>query len=180
MGTNFDISIRRARYAKIGLINMCEYIGNTSDMFMVEIGSYVGDSTEIFVQHFKHVTCIDPWQNGYDDNDGASYNHDMRMIEHQFNMKMKKYQNITKIKSKSLDVVDQFENHSLDMVYIDGLHTYDGVKADIEAWDLKVKPGGYLCGHDYGSRHFPGVKIAVDEFRKPDATFKDSSWLIRM
>jgi predicted O-methyltransferase YrrM len=54
----------------------------------------------------------------------------------------------------------------LDFVFIDADHSYEGCKADIEAWFPKVKPGGLLSGHDYDNPDFPefGVKRAVDEF----------------
>ena len=51
----------------------------------------------------------------------------------------------------------------LDFIYIDGDHSYNGVKIDIELAKKKVKKGGFICGHDYTSQ-FPGVIKAVDEF----------------
>ncbi len=51
----------------------------------------------------------------------------------------------------------------LDFIYIDGDHSYKGVKIDIELARKKVKSGGYICGHDY-TVQFPGVIQAVDEF----------------
>ena len=52
---------------------------------------------------------------------------------------------------------------NIDFVFIDGLHTYDGVKSDIEKYFPLIKEGGLLSGHDY-SQSFPGVVRAVDEF----------------
>ena len=51
----------------------------------------------------------------------------------------------------------------LDFIYIDGDHSYKGVKIDIELARKKVKSGGFICGHDY-TPQFPGVIQAVDEF----------------
>lgn len=51
----------------------------------------------------------------------------------------------------------------LDFIYIDGDHSYKGVKIDIELARKKVKSGGFICGHDYMVQ-FPGVIQAVDEF----------------
>jgi hypothetical protein len=48
------------------------------------------------------------------------------------------------------------------LVFIDGEHTYEACKADIEAWSPWMRPRGILCGHDYGLK-FPGVPRAVDE-----------------
>ena len=56
----------------------------------------------------------------------------------------------------------------LDFVFIDANHTYDFVRADIEAWYPLIKHGGLLTGHDYGHvfrKENPyGVTRAVDEF----------------
>lgn len=62
----------------------------------------------------------------------------------------------------------QFPDGFADMVFIDGDHTYQAVKADILAWIPKLRAGGLLCGHDYthaadGLIERPGVKQAVDE-----------------
>jgi len=46
-----------------------------------------------------------------------------------------------------------------DVVFIDGDHKYESVKADILAWQGKCR---VLCGHDY-QPHWIGVMRAVDE-----------------
>ena len=52
---------------------------------------------------------------------------------------------------------------NLDFVYIDGNHTYEYVRDDIENYYPKVKHGGVLGGHDFSGR-WPGVQRAVVEF----------------
>ena len=54
-------------------------------------------------------------------------------------------------------------NSTLDFVFIDADHSYLGVKQDISHWRSKVKPGGWLGGHDYNRKRFPQVVRAVDE-----------------
>jgi hypothetical protein len=66
-------------------------------------------------------------------------------------------------RAMSHEVVDQFKDGSLDFVFIDGDHSYDGVKLDISLWLPKVKPGGWIGGHDYDHPKLPGVSKAVDE-----------------
>lgn len=71
--------------------------------------------------------------------------------------------NILKILPLSSHVaVNKYADKSIDFLFIDGEHTYAGVKADILKWLPKVKKGGIISGHDYGSKSFPGVKKAVD------------------
>jgi hypothetical protein len=53
------------------------------------------------------------------------------------------------VRANSEKASDMFVDESLDFVYIDANHAYDYVVQDIELWYPKVKPGGYLCGHDY-------------------------------
>lgn len=67
---------------------------------------------------------------------------------------------------RSSEAAKLVSNHSLDFVFIDADHSYEGAKADILAWRSKVKPGGWICGHDYENTDFPkfGVTQAVREF----------------
>lgn len=56
-----------------------------------------------------------------------------------------------------------------DWIYIDGDHSYEGVKRDITASARKVKPGGFLVFNDYAtwspsSMSRCGVARAVNEF----------------
>jgi len=67
-------------------------------------------------------------------------------------------------RARSTDAAAGLE--SLDWVYIDGDHTYDGVRDDLDAFYPLVKPGGVIAGDDYGMVGWweDGVKRAVDEF----------------
>jgi hypothetical protein len=74
------------------------------------------------------------------------------------------------IKDTSLGAAALMVNSSVDVVYIDGLHHYQGVMDDIHAWWPKIKAGGIMAGHDYmlssdGPTIFT-VKPAVDEFAR--------------
>jgi hypothetical protein len=52
---------------------------------------------------------------------------------------------------------------TLDFVFIDADHSYEAVKADIAAWLPRIRPGGWITGHDYDPAKFPGVVRAVEE-----------------
>lgn len=51
---------------------------------------------------------------------------------------------------------------TIDLIFIDGDHSYEGCKADIEAWLPFLKPGGVAAFHDFGSRA-SGVTQAIFE-----------------
>lgn len=163
------------------LQEVCNYIGDVSNMTMVEIGCYAGESTTIWCKNFNKVYAVDPWLDGkgYDPNDFAS----QRMsnsVEQQFDSRMYKFNNFEKVKDFSYNIADQFENESLDFVYIDGEHTYSGVKKDIEMYLPKIKKGGFIGGHDYKPK-WQGVMDAVNErFESPDKIFFDKSWIVKL
>lgn len=52
-------------------------------------------------------------------------------------------------------------DQSKDFVFIDADHSEAAVLDDIACWRSKVRPGGWLGGHDYSPK-FPGVIKAVD------------------
>lgn len=71
----------------------------------------------------------------------------------------------------STSVVSQFPDDYFDWIYIDTSHNYEVTKAELEMYASKVKPGGYIAGHDYiiGSWNYGiryGVIEAVYEFCK--------------
>ena len=70
-------------------------------------------------------------------------------------------------RARSVDAAASFSDESLDWVYIDGDHTYEAVKRDLDAYYRTVKSGGFLAGDDYGRTggwFGDGVTRAVDEF----------------
>jgi len=59
-----------------------------------------------------------------------------------------------------------FADGSVDLVFVDADHAEAAVARDLAAWAPKLRPGGILCGHDYGARRHPGVARAVDRFAR--------------
>jgi hypothetical protein len=50
-------------------------------------------------------------------------------------------------------------------VFIDGDHSYEGVRRDLLSWWPKIAKNGFIGGHDYAHpKPRWGVKKAVDEF----------------
>lgn len=53
---------------------------------------------------------------------------------------------------------------TLDILFIDGDHTYEGVKQDLANYASMVKSGGRIILHDVCSGYDPGVRQAFDEY----------------
>ena len=179
-----------------GLVNLAKTFAKTNPKTFVEIGSYNGESLEVFRNHLPKdckIFCIDPWLNNYDENDAASEISEMNEVEASFDRVMRKYRNIAKLKFISNEIFELFDDESLDIVYIDGNHKYEAVKEDIKLYLPKIKEDGIISGHDYDvpdvnfvqqGEHetnkslTQGVTRAIVEMiGEPDQTFKDLSWL---
>lgn len=165
----------------------------SSKMKMVEIGSFAGESTEVFARHVSQVFAIDPWHASYQEDvllgcaDGPVRDYiraagltPMSEIETLFDSRTSQATNVQKIKAFDHDALDLFDDESVDFLYIDSIHTYEHVKATILRWIGKLRPGGIIGGHDYCTRNWEGVVRAVDEiFGSPDTVFEDTSWIVR-
>lgn len=55
---------------------------------------------------------------------------------------------VIRILGRSQDVGHAFPIKA-DMIWVDGDHSYEGVKGDIGAWTRRVRSGGVLAFHDY-------------------------------
>lgn len=142
----------------------------TPETIMAEIGCFSGVSTELFAMHAKHVYCIDPWlsiSSNYIEREHLEY------AEHLFRAVKRRNSNLTVIRATS----EQGNNHvkeKLDLVYIDGCHTEECVRRDINIWIKKIKPAGWICGHD--ASYPPVNKILKEYFPKGYITYPDDSW----
>tara|TARA_R110000824_G_scaffold41348_1_gene123062 strand:- start:54 stop:1037 length:984 start_codon:yes stop_codon:yes gene_type:complete len=127
---------------------------------IAEIGVLDGEHAAEILQYCKpkELWLIDPWEN-YDTYQRYRGNYE----------KVKKLfannESVKIIKNYSVEASKLFEDHYFDVVYIDGNHSYDYVKADIAHWLPKVKKDGFICGDDFNLQaSWPGVYRAVAEF----------------
>lgn len=134
----------------------------------VEVGSWKGQSLAyLAVEAIRQgkdfrIVAVDTWE-GSSEHAGTSSIRDGTLYE-EFTRNLEpvagRYE---ALRLPSLEAAKSFGDASLDAVFIDAAHEYAAVAADLEAWHPKVKPGGWVCGHDY-SKPWPGVIRAVDRF----------------
>ena len=159
------------------LIEKINLIRDTSEMNMIEIGSYIGESTLIFADYFKNVISIDPYVNDdYNKNLLNMANSDQAYDK--FMSRIKNIMNIISFRVSSDEGSFILRNMKYDFVYIDGNCTYEQVKKDIINYLPLIKSNGFIGGHYYDKKHNDSVIKAVNEVLfAPDRLFKDSSWL---
>lgn len=160
-----------------GLLSMINDLGDTKNMIMIEIGSYLGESTIMFAQKFKKVITIDPFINNYDDSEYPIKYEALSVVYEKFLKNISVYNNIFHIRKKSddaiFDIIDE-----VDFVYIDGHHTYEQVKKDIINYKKVIKDGGIIGGHDFCDVWEERVvKAVVECLGMPDNVYKDFSWV---
>ena len=121
---------------------------------IVELGSYKGDSYLAICQAVTQfdLSCkcsaVDTWEGdshvgSYGDEifDSLRTYHDVR------------YASFSRLQRMLFeDAVDTYDDASIDLLHIDGLHTYEAVKADFEMWLPKMSSRGVILFHDVAVR----------------------------
>jgi hypothetical protein len=144
-----------------------------------EIGVFRGDFSEriLLIARPRRLHLIDPWKF----EPGAAYDQSLYgrghvsgqaamdaihdSVRERFDHEIQ-VGTVMLHRSGSAEAAAQFDDGYFDWVYIDGNHLYEFVLRDLENYSLKVKPGGYIAGDDYGVRGWwlDGVTRAVEEF----------------
>ena len=145
--------------------------------FIAEIGSYLGASACCFGAALKRrevgggagsIYCIDTWQND-------AMTEGSRDTWQDFTANTAHCRDyIVPIKGFSTDVVQIVASHTsaLDLLFIDGDHSYAGVKADWDAYNRFLKPGAIVAFHDWGWAE--GVKRVIRENVEPIVSSSES------
>lgn len=165
----------------LGFIELLTVLSNKldkTDYTMIEIGSYMGESTMMFASTglFSTIYSIDPLD-GYEEFN-KMHNYPWEFVRDEFTKNTKYFDSIVHLQDFSYNVVDKFENDSIDFIYIDGSHSEENVRRDLELYLPKLKKNGIIAGHDYLELVWPDlVKVVTDVVGKPDIVFSDTSWI---
>jgi cephalosporin hydroxylase len=75
---------------------------------------------------------------------------------------------------KTLDKTKEiFNNEKIDFLFIDGDHSYTGVKMDYEMYSPLVRQGGIVAFHDIGQNEEGGCNKFWNEIKSTTAGFKE-------
>jgi|GEM_PF-395617 len=134
---------------------------NKKDGVYVEIGSYLGASACFIAAAIRDkkfngkLHCVDPWKKDPVAGERETYE-DFLFNTAEFD----KY--IIPLRGTSFKKGRDFKK-KLDYLFIDGDHSYKGVKIDVMSWFPKLKKGGIIIFHDIGWAK--GVQKVVEELK---------------
>ena len=114
---------------------------------IVEIGCWKGRSAKALLEGCAgKVWCVDHFKGSPDAQFSTRDRAEKEKIYERFVENVGQYPNLEIMKMSSRDAAEMF-NTETDMVFIDGDHSYEAVKKDIELWLPKCRK--LICGHDY-------------------------------
>lgn len=141
-----------------------------------EIGVFKGEFSDVLCTQLqpRQLVLIDLFSGVTNSGDQDGNNMEVIDIGNVYNRLVKVSQRFPALQVKKGDsssILRTFPDNTFDMIYIDGDHSYEGVRKDIRVSFSKVKPGGWIMGHDFGMNHEKtknhydfGVQKAVVEF----------------
>lgn len=154
----------------------------------VEVGAFLGKSTSFMAVEINNsgkeilFDVVDTWEGSVEHQLGEK--HQQSVVQEgtlfdNFKRNMKPVAHlINPVRCASVEAAKRYEDRSLDFVFLDADHRYESVKADILAWRPKVKPGGYIGGHDFQTLFLGVVKAVEEEFSVFDVYY--CTWLAKI
>jgi predicted O-methyltransferase YrrM len=135
------------------------------ELIGIEIGVERGENSHYLLSKLdiKKIYLIEPYL-PYTDLNGDHVCDTARQLENKNRCldTLSIFSNYELLELTSDDTINNFKDESIDFIFIDGLHTYEQCKKDINNYYSKIKPGGFFSGHDY--TYCDGVNRAVNEF----------------
>ena len=124
---------------------------------ILEIGSYEGRSAIFFLKNFSNsnISCVDTWS-GSDEHNNVNFD----LVEKNFDLNTSFYQSndiLIKHKMTSNEFFKKNDKY-FDLIYVDGDHSADQVKIDLNnSWNV-LKNGGFLVLDDYMWWYYKDLK----------------------
>lgn len=119
------------------------------NLTVLEIGTWQGGSALLFSERASTVITIDVFN--IDRVCDKSYDSD-EMLDYSIqetHENIKNTNNIILMVGLSSQIVPLFQDSLFDFIFIDGDHTYEGIKTDTEICLPKLKNDGMIMYHDY-------------------------------
>lgn len=142
---------------------------------IIEIGSYRGRSARAMADNSPDeckITCIDPWNYHIYWSNGVIQTVDLTDFG-AFYCNLGDHIKKGKVKFHIGEWLDYIHEGRVDFIFIDGDHTSESVRNDINKALWLLKPGGIIAGHDY---NWKSVSDVVDKIFPNQIGVVDSIW----
>ena len=117
---------------------------------ILEIGVWRGDFAKEILVRYHHIiaeyTMIEPAEKI---TGSMTPELKQRMLEFPIQFPSVKFKHVNEL---SIEAASLFSDEYFDWIYIDALHTYEGVRDDIQYYWPKLQRGGLFSGHDFTSK----------------------------
>ena len=170
---------------------LCELFRYAPPGDIVEIGSWWGKSAFVLnwlagCYGIGKLLCVDPWSNEHliqkDEKglvDRVPVNADEALTVFQINLLPYAHGAMNYLRLPSVDAAETYrhsrvvttpifgETHysgQIAVLHVDGNHSYENARADVEAWSDLVAPGGWIIIDDYIWPYGNGPQRVGDEF----------------
>ena len=148
----------------IGLIDPIKKLGDS--VVGCEIGTSYGFNLVYFLDNLPNISkvyAIDPYATYYDGPSGWVPQEVMDKVKSLFLINVDPHiDKVVFLNQTSDEAKGSIQDNFLDYIFIDGDHSYEAVKKDMNHYFSKVREGGIFAGHDFS---WEGVTKAVEEFR---------------
>ena len=155
---------------------LCDIISECrkQGMMALEIGSWCGHSSSIIGAVVKEcagrLVCVDWWKGADDRQTKVSRLHDVYGMFWRRMVKAGLADTVIPMRGKSGDVLPLLADKQFDLIFVDGDHRYDGIKADIKQVKRLIKPRGTICGHDCECKPTPELMPFLNQNKNTDYT----------
>ena len=148
----------------IELVHLGAMLRYFRPMSVFEIGTFKGRTTRLLAEMTDNCTCIytldlppaEVKRGGYfSDREGELIGQDVQESSCR--------EKITQLYGNSRKFDFSPFYGQMDFVFIDGDHSYEGVKSDTQNALRMIRPGGVIVWDDYSERHTPGVVQCLEE-----------------
>jgi hypothetical protein len=137
----------------------------TPGLAIVEVGSYHGKSTAYLAGNAPDgvlVYAVDPWEL-VDVRQWCIWCPQPELAEFQRNLdRAGLLWRVKARQGRSIDVARSYDGPLIGLLYIDGDHSAESVRSDIDAWRRYLAPDARIAVDDYGGTANPEVAPVVD------------------
>lgn len=139
----------------------------------LEVGVDEGENAQSILDNLniEKLYLVDPWKEYVADHSSGHVSSGHVIPQHILDMKFERVltrfaddPKVEILRKTSEQASGDFKDGFFDFIYLDGDHTYEMVKTDLECWYGKLKKYGVMCGDDYTHPSCRGVIEAVQEF----------------